>query len=132
MESSTSLRVNWRPPPSDRPSGEITYYKLFIVQDGLPETEAIVITIRDSRTFMVVDELRPWTNYSVWVLAGTHVGDGPSSEPVMACTGEDGTCPLILLQKISLSVIIEWFEVNNIAATKFLLLMIDSELISSL
>lgn len=108
MVSSTSLHVKWKPPPSDRPSGEITYYKLFVVQDGLPESEAIVITIRDSRTSMIVDELRPWTNYSLWVLAGTHVGDGPASEPVTACTGEDGTCLKILVMKVSLYLVYHW------------------------
>ena len=108
MVSSTSLLVKWKPPPSDRPSGEITYYKLFVVQDGLPESEAIVITIRDSRTSMIVDELRPWTNYSLWVLAGTHVGDGPASEPVMACTGEDGTCLQILVKEMRLYLVHHW------------------------
>ena len=38
----------------------------------------------------VIDELKKWTEYRVWMLAGTIVGDGPSSYPVLVRTGEDG------------------------------------------
>ena len=46
----------------------------------------------------VIDELKKWTEYRVWMLAGTIVGDGPSSYPVLVRTGEDGM-PLIFTQK---------------------------------
>ena len=45
----------------------------------------------------VIDELKKWTEYRVWMLAGTIVGDGPSSYPVLVRTGEDGM-PLIFTQ----------------------------------
>ena len=38
----------------------------------------------------VIDELKKWTEYRVWMLAGTIIGDGPSSYPVLVRTGEDG------------------------------------------
>ena len=39
----------------------------------------------------VIDELKKWTEYRVWMLAGTIVGDGPISYPTLVRTGEDGT-----------------------------------------
>lgn len=38
----------------------------------------------------VIDELSKFTEYRVWMLAGTIVGDGPTSYPVMVKTDEDG------------------------------------------
>ena len=90
-ESSTSIRVAWQPPPEDKRHGAIAYYKLFVVVGNRPDTEAQVIEIArpDSREY-VVDELRKWTEYRVWMLAGTAVGDGPMSHPIVVKTDEDG------------------------------------------
>lgn len=41
-------------------------------------------------TEFVIDELRRYTEYKVWVLAGTSVGDGPKSYPLIVQTQEDG------------------------------------------
>jgi receptor-type tyrosine-protein phosphatase F len=40
-------------------------------------------------TRFVLDELKRWTTYRIWVLAGTSVGDGPSSFPITVRTHED-------------------------------------------
>ena len=71
-ESSTSVRVAWQPPPEGKRHGDIAYYKLFVVAGNRPDTEAQVIEIArpDAREY-VVDELRKWTEYRVWMLAGT-------------------------------------------------------------
>ena len=45
------------------------------------------------------EELKKWTEYRVWMLAGTIVGDGPSSYPVLVRTGEDGMTEYILQKK---------------------------------
>lgn len=37
-----------------------------------------------------MDELKRWTEYKIWVLAGTSVGDGPRSHPIIVRTHEDG------------------------------------------
>ena len=50
-----------------------------------------MVKIEDSNASeFVIDELKKWTEYRVWMLAGTIVGDGPSSYPVLVRTGEDG------------------------------------------
>ena len=94
-ESSTAIRVVWKPPPVGKRNGEIAYYKIFYVPSSVPSTreeeEATLVRIEDSdASEFVIDELKKWTEYRVWMLAGTLVGDGPPSYPVLVRTGEDG------------------------------------------
>ena len=46
----------------------------------------------------VIDELAKYTEYRLWMLAGTSVGDGPKSYPVIVKTDEDGTYHTLFLQ----------------------------------
>ena len=91
-ESSTSIRVVWQPPPENKRNGAITYYKLFYVPSSRQDSEATVVEIKnpDTREF-VVDELRKFSEYRIWMLAGTQIGDGPVSYPILVKTDEDGT-----------------------------------------
>lgn len=88
--SPTAVRVSWQPPPAERANGRIAYYKLLCVESGRGDSEATVVKL--NQTTFVLDELRRWTEYRIWVLAGTSVGDGPASYPVTVRTHEDGTC----------------------------------------
>ncbi|XP_037294800.1 tyrosine-protein phosphatase Lar isoform X2 [Manduca sexta] len=85
--SPTAIRVSWQPPPAERANGRIAYYKLLCVESGRGDSEATVVKL--NQTSFVLDELRRWTEYRVWVLAGTSVGDGPASYPVTVRTHED-------------------------------------------
>ncbi|KAK5642104.1 hypothetical protein RI129_008271 [Pyrocoelia pectoralis] len=85
--SPTAIRVNWVPPPAERSNGNIVYYKLQFVEAGRSDSEASVITL--NATSFLLDELKRWTEYRIWVLAGTSVGDGPSSYPITVRTHED-------------------------------------------
>ncbi|KAK7792967.1 hypothetical protein R5R35_007615 [Gryllus longicercus] len=83
----TSIRVSWSPPPAERSNGRIVYYKLQSVESGRSNSEAAVTTV--NTTSFVLDELKRWTEYRIWVLAGTSVGDGPPSFPITVRTHED-------------------------------------------
>ncbi|XP_055547044.1 tyrosine-protein phosphatase Lar isoform X2 [Wyeomyia smithii] len=85
--SPTTINVSWLPPPVERSNGAIVYYKVFFVEDGRSDSEATVTTLNS--TSLVLDELKRWTEYKIWVLAGTTVGDGPRSYPVTVRTHED-------------------------------------------
>lgn len=87
--SPTTIAVTWLPPPTERSNGRIEYYKLHFVEVGQSDNEATVTTL--NQTAMVIDELKKWTAYKIWVLAGTSVGDGPNSYPITVRTLEDGT-----------------------------------------
>ena len=90
-ESSTSLRVVWKPPPDNKQNGIIIYYKIFYVPSSRSDSEATVVEIKSpSSTEFVLDDLLKWTDYRVWMLAGTSVGDGPKSSPIVGRTDEDG------------------------------------------
>ncbi|XP_076293559.1 tyrosine-protein phosphatase Lar isoform X3 [Lasioglossum baleicum] len=85
--SPTSILVTWEPPPADQSNGRIAYYKLQVVESGRSDSEARVIKLNDTR--FELDELKKWTEYRIWVLAGTSVGDGPPSYPISVKTHED-------------------------------------------
>lgn len=91
-ENSESIRVEWQPPPLEQQNGDITYYKLMIVNHSRPNADADVITISDpTQREYLIPNLRKWTEYRVWMQAGTVVGDGVMSEPELVRTDEDGT-----------------------------------------
>ena len=90
-ESSTSIRVQWLPPPLNKQNGEITYYKLFYVIADRPDSEATMIEIPAEKKEFIIDELSKWAEYRVWMSAGTQIGDGPVSYPESVKTDEDGT-----------------------------------------
>ncbi|XP_063915397.1 tyrosine-protein phosphatase Lar isoform X6 [Zophobas morio] len=85
--SPTAIRVDWDPPPANRSNGNIIYYKLQYVESDRSDSEAT--EVRLNATSFVLDELKRWTTYRIWVLAGTSVGDGPSSFPITVRTHED-------------------------------------------
>ncbi|KZC05677.1 Receptor-type tyrosine-protein phosphatase delta, partial [Dufourea novaeangliae] len=85
--SPTSILVTWEPPPAEHSNGRIAYYKLQVVESGRSDSEARVIKLNDTQ--FVLDELKKWTEYRIWVLAGTSVGDGPPSYPISVRTHED-------------------------------------------
>lgn len=86
--SPTSIRVSWQPPPVERSNGPIVYYKLQYVEAGRSDSEATMVKLTNG-TSIVLDELKKWTEYRIWVLAGTSVGDGPHSYPINVRTNED-------------------------------------------
>ncbi|XP_037094696.1 tyrosine-protein phosphatase Lar-like [Pollicipes pollicipes] len=91
---SRSLLVSWLPPPADLQNGAIRYYKIFFKRSGQNDSDAVEIKLKDpSQRNFTVDELRKYTEYSISVLAGTLVGDGPQSHPVLARTEEDARMP---------------------------------------
>ena len=73
--SPTTIAVSWQPPPVERSNGAIVYYKIYLVENGLSDSEASVMTV--NVTDIVLDELKRWTDYKIWILAGTRIGDGP-------------------------------------------------------
>ncbi|KAJ8968142.1 hypothetical protein NQ314_002444 [Rhamnusium bicolor] len=94
--SPTAIRVTWDPPPANRSNGNIIYYKLQFVEADRSDSEAS--EIKYNGTSLTLDELKRWTTYRIRVLAGTSVGDGPSSYPITIRTHEDGTFSLIIMQ----------------------------------
>ena len=64
---------------------------LMYVNSTLDNDAAHAIKIIDTndREYVITD-LQKWTEYRVWMLAGTSVGDGVESDPIMVRTDEDG------------------------------------------
>lgn len=89
---SRSLRITWNPPPREQQNGAITYYKMkyLKVDSGDDLAKAQEIRVEANQQTYVIGGLEKWTEYRVWVIAGTEVGDGPASLPILIRTDEDG------------------------------------------
>lgn len=91
-EDSSSVRVMWSAPPVDKQNGHISHYKLYYVEASRPDKEAIEMMLKSplqDGTEFKLEELKKWTQYRIWLLAGTVVGDGPPSESITVRTQED-------------------------------------------
>lgn len=90
--NSRSLQVTWKPPPREQQNGAIIYYKIKYLKAeyGDDLSKAQEIRIEADQLLYVIGGLEKWTEYRVWVIAGTEVGDGPPSLPIILRTDEDG------------------------------------------
>ncbi|GIX90945.1 hypothetical protein CDAR_177492 [Caerostris darwini] len=88
--NSRSLRISWEPPPKNHWNGILTFYKVLYLKADRPAdpTTASFKTVDAKETHVVLDKLNTWTEYRVWVLAGTAVGEGPLSEAIVLRTDE--------------------------------------------
>ena len=90
-EDSQSIRVEWEPPLEKDQNGEIIYYKLMYVEMSKMDSEAAEEKIEDpDKRDLIISNLKKWTEYRIWMLAGTMVGDGVRSHPIEVRTEEDG------------------------------------------
>lgn len=113
--SSHSLRIRWQP-PEDSSVQHIIYYKICYreipIEDDsdddndnggndeyfkkpepiqLEKIFEINNSNRDQYPYeFILNDLKHWTQYQVEILAGTKIGDGPASDPIVVRTEEDG------------------------------------------
>lgn len=87
--SSTSIYITWSPPPVDSQNGKVRGYKVFyIATNDIYEKEMHVV--KSNNQYLTVENLKKFTNYSVWVLAYTKIGDGVKTKQFFCRTHEDG------------------------------------------
>ena len=97
--NSRSIKVEWLPPPTEKHHGQIIYYKIFykpVIESDPSEAltlEKVFALDNHSQNLpysTTINNLKKWTQYQVQLLAGTKIGDGPLSEPILVKTDEDG------------------------------------------
>lgn len=89
--SSNSLEITWKPPSEDKRHGVITYYKIRYSRVSKGKLgQKHEFTASAAKRSYIIDNLQSWTEYKVWILAGTAIGDGPPSKPILARTFEHG------------------------------------------
>lgn len=90
--NSRSLRISWDPPPEKTRNGKITVYKVLYMESSKPAdpSMATIKTVDGEKTQVTLNNLNTWTEYRVWVLAGTAKGEGPLSEAIYLKTDEAG------------------------------------------
>lgn len=88
-KDSRSIKVTWKPPPKDQQNGEIQGYKIFYVKNEKSQTDQDAKSASVEAEEIVLGELEIFTEYKIWVIAFTTVGDGPRSQPIRVWTNED-------------------------------------------
>ena len=87
--SSDSLVVRWDPPLVRKQNGKIIHYKVcFSIRERWPKCD--VAQVDGNVRSYVIRNLDKWVQYKVTVQAGTRVGDGPQSKPILLQTDESG------------------------------------------
>ena len=90
---SQTIKVQWDPPARDKQNGQILGYRVLYTEAdsvrGFDEATRLNIGERQ-RTSAEIGNLRKFTDYKIWVVAYTSVGDGPPSDVVIKRTDEDG------------------------------------------
>lgn len=88
--SSTSIYVTWSPPPANGQNGKVRGYRVsYIANDELYDSD--MLSVKSTNQYLTVENLKKFTNYSIWVLAYTKVGDGKKTPQFFCRTHEDGT-----------------------------------------
>lgn len=91
-----TLKIEWKPVPSDSHNGQIIYYKVNYtevdedgerLEDGVHEEKKV---IGAEVLSLVIKGLKAWTRYGVSVSAATSVGEGPASDAIFLMTDESG------------------------------------------
>lgn len=103
------LKITWKPPPQNKQNGDITGYKIMYKESGADKFKVINVDA-DVNSYILTD-LATWTQYKIWLLAFTSVGDGPKSTPILVNTEEDvpGDPRRVRVEAInSTAVFIEW------------------------
>ena len=73
---SRRIEVTWLPPDQDTQRGRIISYKIYYQPNDQEGVEPLVVTADgDSRRYILRD-LSTWTEYKIWMVASTGVGDG--------------------------------------------------------
>lgn len=89
--NSTSILVTWEQPAS--PNGILRFYQVTYVSDQ-PGAVPTTVNTTDNSTSLVIDNLEPFTNYSVNIV-GVTVDEGQPSEEAIVKTDESGRCSVL-------------------------------------
>lgn len=52
-------------------------------------TESEPIMVKSTNQYLTIENLKKYTNYTVWVVAFTKIGDGAQTKPFFCRTNED-------------------------------------------
>ncbi len=90
--SSTSIYVQWQPPPQEFFYGILRGYIIrYVPVEGINNSDAYLMTdpIEPTETSYTLELLMEFVSYSIQVTAVT-IGNGPFSDPVYVRTNEAG------------------------------------------
>lgn len=83
---SQSVELSWNPPLHEERNGIITGYDIVVTRRGTDFQFLLTSTV----TMVTLNQLDPFTTYTVMVVASTSVGAGPPTSQLSFTTAEDG------------------------------------------
>ncbi|XP_078610680.1 tenascin-X-like isoform X3 [Branchiostoma floridae x Branchiostoma japonicum] len=89
LEDDSSIRVEWLPPTS---GGEVLGYRINYQEAG--NEEATTIEVRSNVYSQVIRELKPDTEYYIWVFGFSAAGDGRRSQILSVTMESEGSTQL--------------------------------------
>lgn len=110
--------MEWLPPPSEKHHGQIIYYRIVYKQADpanasdtttLEKVFALDGSSQNLPYSTTISNLNKFTKYEVQVLAGTKIGNGPWSKPIIVTTEEDGNTDYKRLSTTTLSLYLSRF-----------------------
>ncbi|XP_076439826.1 receptor-type tyrosine-protein phosphatase delta-like isoform X2 [Babylonia areolata] len=109
------IEISWKPPLAHKQNGALAGYKIFYLKNELGKTldDATMQNVKPNKQSHTLEGLQTWTEYRIWVVAYTRVGDGPASPPILVQTDEDvpGEPRRVKVEAInSTGIFVEWDE----------------------
>jgi hypothetical protein len=101
---STSLNISWSPPPFPDQNGNIVAYNITYQRADSSDSGMTMTSTLDE--FIIISDLRPFTNYSVSVAAFT-IATGPS-EQVTVATDSDSEFKYTIIIYVSVAGVNEY------------------------
>ncbi|EDV27756.1 uncharacterized protein TRIADDRAFT_53774 [Trichoplax adhaerens] len=80
LQVSNTLRISWQPPPVDQQYGTIAGYNIAYKPSGVQSIDFEMINIGGSTTTADLNNLSPYTTYSIKIRANNSIGFGPYSQ----------------------------------------------------
>lgn len=92
---SRKIEITWQPPEQEVQRGRIIGYKIYYQPSEQENGEPLVVTADGEARRFILRDLSTWTEYKIWMVASTAVGDGPPTEPIVIRTDESGKLFLV-------------------------------------
>ena len=88
--SKNSIKVYWKVTPENQRNGIILGYNVFYQETNFAIPHEMNMTFKEGTFSAEIDNLKPYTNYSVRIVARNIIGLGPKSPAAIIETDQEG------------------------------------------
>ena len=88
--SKDAIKVHWKVTPENQRNGIILGYSVFFQETSYAIPHELNLTFKEGTHSAEIKNLKPYTNYSVRILAFNIIGPGPKSPVAIIETDQEG------------------------------------------